>query len=56
MKIFFIALGAFIIAAGINTGMNLKSGRNLDSEIMSAGICILLGLYLMSKGIKRNQV
>jgi hypothetical protein len=54
MKIFLIALGAFIIAAGINAGINLKSGRNLGSEIMSAGTCILLGLYLIGRGIKKR--
>jgi hypothetical protein len=56
MKIFFIALGAFVIAAGINTGITLKSGRNLDSEIMSVGLCFLVGLYLLNKGIKKRQV
>jgi hypothetical protein len=43
-----------MIAAGINTGIHLENGRNLESEIMSAGICILLGLFLIRKGNMRK--
>jgi hypothetical protein len=43
-----------MIAAGINTGMHLENDRNLESEIMSSEICILIGLFLIRKGTTRK--
>ena len=54
MKIFLIALGVLMIAAGINSSFEIKGGRNLASEIMGIGICIFLGLFLIGKGMKRK--